>query len=327
MKIKLREDTSIMTIKPTSGVSAEFGYYPATYNINTERFSIQTLPSFASDVIRVKNDPNVYKDWIYPGASVLQDFMSGEIRSLPYNQRIFGLPKTHVVMLHQSENSDDLDFVVWCLSFFTGMRLTITEAGFIDATPIKPGKLVDFVLCCTLEDVINLALDYLESERDNFRATKRVIAAIHSLFLAQLPQNLPFERFQYLYMGLDTCYKLVEAKSEPKPKRRLSHAERVQWMCEKFDIPVPDWATIIDKSSQISTVRNDTIHEALFFDEPLGFSIYGGNQPIENSGNVILQMQHLVCRLVVAILGKSETNYVKTRVDTRQYQSLKLHEV
>lgn len=153
---------------------------------------------------------------------------------------------------------------------------------------------------------------------------KRVIAAIHALFLSQFPQNLPFESFQYLYMALDTCFKIIETKS--KPNKRLSHAERIQWMCKKFDIPVPNWANAINNKSDISIVRNDTIHEALFFDEPLGFSLYGGNLTTTNTQNTMLQMQNLICRLLVAILGKPDTDYVKTSVESRMRQSLRLND-
>lgn len=315
-----------MNIKQSTGVSAKFGYYPKNIDIVTDRFSVKTLPNLQEIVTSVSQDPNVHNGWIYPGTQENID-SSGLITLRPYNVRIFGMCKTHILTLHKSSNNDELDFIVWCLSFFTGMRLTTSEAGFLDATTIKPGKLVDFVLnYSSLEDVINLALDYLEIERNNIRATKRIIAIIHSLFLAQSPQYLSFERFQYLYMSIDSCYKLVESKSDSKPNRTLSHAERVQWMCEKFNIPVPDWAAFIGKSSQISRVRNDTIHEALFFDEPLGFSIYGGNQSSTNQTNVILQMQHLICRLLVALLGKPETEYVRSRVDDRQKKGLNLRE-
>lgn len=316
-----------MNINQSTGVSTEFGYYPNIIDIVTDRFSIKTLPNLQESVISVSENPNVENGWIYPGAQQNIDF-NGQTTLRPYNVRVFGMYKTHILTLHKNSNIDDLDFIVWCLSFFTGMRLTTSEAGFLDATTVKPGKLVDFVLnYSSLEDVINLALDYLEKERNNVRATKRIIAIIHSLFLAQSPQYLSFERFQYLYMGIDSCYKLVESKSDTRPKRTLRHAERVQWMCEKFSIPVPDWAEITGKNSQISKVRNDTMHEALFFDEPLGFSIYGGNhQSSTNQTNVILQMQHLICRLLVALLGKPESEYVKSRVDDRQKKGLNLRE-
>ncbi|WP_376868122.1 hypothetical protein AB5G97_16475 [Aeromonas veronii] len=222
------------------GVSAEFGYYPVFCNIETGRFSIKTLPEHESIVAVVSGDPSVLKGWIYPEAQQHKELMSENVRSMPYNARVFGLPMTHVLTLSEDRNREELDFVVWCLSFFTGMRLTTTEASFLDATPIKPGKLVDFILSrSTITDVIELALDYLESERGDARAPKRVTAVIHALFLAQYPQNLSFERFQYLYMALDACFKLVVDKEKPKP--RITHAGRVQWMCEKFAIPVPDW--------------------------------------------------------------------------------------
>jgi len=308
----------------TGGASAQFGYYPTPCDVATGRFSVQTLPDHESSVAAVTGDSNVLKDWIYPGAQQHRDFMSGNVRSMPYNARVFGLPKTHVLTLHESESLEDLDFVVWCLSFFTGMRLTMTEAGFLDATPITSGKLVDFSLSrCTVADAIELALNYLESERGDLRAPKRVAAVIHALFLAQYPQSLPFEQFQYLYMALDACFKLVAVKEAQKP--HTTHAGRIQWMCKKFDIPVPDWAKDAETApSSLSVVRNDTFHEALFFDGPLGFSIYGGNQPAADRGNVTLQMQALVCRLLVAILGKPGTSYVKTPVDTRQRHALEL---
>lgn len=313
-----------MTIKQSIGVSAKFGYYPESVNIENERFSIKTLSNFQEIVAAVKNDPNIHKDWMYSGAQQNIDF-SGVTSYRPYNARVFGMPKTHELTLHTSDNIEDIDFIVWCLSFFTGMRLTITEAGFLDATPVKKGKLVDFVLSqCTIEDAIELALDYLEAERDSFRATKRISAAIHALFVAQYPHNLPFERFQYLYMGLDTCYKLIETKVDPKPDRRMPHALRIQWMCEQFGICVPEWAVLLGNGSQISRVRNDTMHEALFFDEPLGFAIYSNNQPDEKQINVILEMQHLICRLVVCNLGRPDIDYVHSCINDRQRKGLRL---
>ena len=316
-----------MTIKQSIGVSAEFGYYPEHIEIENERFSIQTLSNFNEVIAIVKEDPNVHNGWIYPGAQQNIDF-NGKITDRPYSCRVFGMYKTHVLTLHGSSNLEDLDFAVWCISFFTGMRLTTTEAGFLDATTVKPGKLVDFVLSYTsLEDAIHLAMDYLESERNNFRAIKRVTAVINSLFLAQLPQNLAFERFQYLYMALDSCFVLIQNKELQDKKLKktyITHTERLQWMCEKFSIPVPNWAVISERKSEISLIRNDTMHEAIFFDEPLGFAIYGGNQNNGNNSNVILQMQHLICRLLVAILGKPEVDYVKTRVESRQIQGLNL---
>ncbi len=305
-------------------LSAEFGYYPKALEISNERFTIQTLSNLKETVSIIEKDPNIHKDWIYSEEQRSIDFRTREVRTLPYKARIFSLPKTHEIILHNSSRPQDLDFVIWCLSFFTGMRLTATEAGFLDVTPIKPTKLVDFVLVsCTLTEVVELALNYLDLEGDNFHAAKRVMAVIQALFLAQYPHGLPFEQFQYLYMGLDSCFKLISDKQEKKTN--ISHTARLKWMCEKFGIPVPDWAITNNKNqSEISVVRNEAFHEALFFNEPLGFSVYSGNQHSGSKGNVILEMRNLVCRLLVAILGKSEAEYIKTPVNTRQRHSLTL---
>jgi len=282
------------------------------------------MPDHEGIVTAVLGDPNIFEDWIYPGAQQQLDFMSEKVRLMPYSARVFGLPKTHVLTLHKSDRQEELDFVVWCISFFTGMRLTTTEAGFLDATPIKPGKLVDFLLSrCTLTDAIQVALDYLESERSDPRALRRLSAVIHTLFLAQYPQSLTFEQFQYLYMALDACFSVIVAKEAKHPK--VPHAKRIQWMCEKFGLPVPEWAdcTMTGKTG-LSIVRNDAFHEALFFDQPLGFAIYGGNQPEADRINVTLQMKALICRLLVAILGKPKITYVSTPIDTRVRQALEL---
>lgn len=304
-----------------------FGFYPCRLDIENELFSVKTLHDFDNSVELVLADSNVIKDWIYPGRAFEKNFINGAEKELPYNVRVFGLPKTHTLTVHNIESDEELDFIVWCLSFFAGMRLTTTEAGFVDATPIKPGKLVDFVLSrCTLEDAIALALSYVTTERGQPRALKRVVATIHSLFLSQYPHSLAFERFQYLYMALDTCYQLLSVKEPKGSTKPGSHAHRIKWMCTRFNLPIPTWARIDSpkKTSQISEVRNDAMHEALFFEEPLGFAVYGGNVSPGNQGNTLLQMRALVCRLIVAALGRPEISYVSTPVDTRDIYPLRL---
>ena len=73
-----------------------------------------------------------------------------------------------------------------------------------------------------------------------------------------------------------------------------------------------------------SPARNDTFHEAIFFDGPLGFASYDGNLRSAEQENTLLQMEALVCRLLVAILGKPGVGYVKTSVNTIEIHALEL---
>ena len=124
----------------------KFGFYPYSLKIEEQGITISTLPDLKDKVSSVNSDGYVEKDWIYSSHQLERNFPSGRVRELPYPGRIFGLSKTHVIRHATAKSEEHIDFLVWALSFFVGMRLTTTEAGFCDATPIKPHKLVDFIL-------------------------------------------------------------------------------------------------------------------------------------------------------------------------------------
>jgi hypothetical protein len=67
-------------------------------------------------------------------------------------------------------------------------------------------------------------------------------------------------------------------------------------------------------------IRNAAIHEAIFMGQPLGFAIHG----IGTNQNITLEMQALVCRLLVALIGAAASDYVRTPVTTRQMHGLML---
>lgn len=306
-----------MSTEVNNKVSKDFGFLPERLNITNEYFSIQTLDDLQEKINLISKDSAVHKDWIYAPQAQMINLVSDQIHLFPYASRIFGLPKTHTLTVFNL-NDVQLEFLLWCLSFFLGMRLSATEAGFLDATPIKQRKIFDFILSNSkLEKALLFAIQYMISCENDDLNCKRVVSVIHLLLFAQNPQNLSFEKFNYLYMALDTCYKVVQNKVgiASKPK---CNGHRVQWMCEYFEMPVPDWAVLHKKNSLISEIRNNTFHEALFFDEPLGFAIFES----ESNRNVLLEMQNLICRFLVALLINPKNDYVKTPLDTRMKQSL-----
>lgn len=72
----------------------------------------------------------------------------------------------------------------------------------------------------------------------------------------------------------------------------------------------------------ISGIRNDNFHEAIFFGQPLGFSSINNSQ---YGNDILLQMQALVCRLLAAILSVNDCSYLKSSVNSRDYHSLKIN--
>lgn len=285
------------------GICVTFGYYPYHCDIRVGDISVTTLTGLKQKVDGVEGLKSIEKDWLYASPRTGQP------------QRIFPLPKTHVLTHENADSLDHMEFLVWCFGFFIGMRLTTTKAGFIDATPIKSGALTDFsVSSRQLSDAISLSESFWQKHHHNQRDVKLVMGIIHALFLSQYPPYLQFEEFTYLYIALDACYAL--AKSICGAPHNLSHGKRIKWMCEKFNALVPNWAASDGPAGTVSAVRNYTLHEALFFEEPLGFAIYGGNDPLARDDNVPLQMGALTCRLLVALLGKPNCYYVTTPVTT-----------
>ena len=295
----------------------EFGFYPEPIRIDAGPVRVRPLPEHAVIVDRVLACDWIQNDWMYARPAQVRGLISNEVRTRPYSSRVFRLPYTHTIEHATSVDEEHLEFHVWVLSFFLGMRLTATQAGFLDATPIKSGKLVDFVLRGqSLVRAVELAERFWIGNRSEPRNALRFKAAVHALFLGQYPQSLQFERFIYLYTAIDACYALGRSL-RPPPRKHT----RVLWMCTEFGVAIPKWAKKpAVGAAEISIIRNDAVHEALFMDAPFGFAVHGESAP----GSVTLEMRALVCRFLVALIGGNDVSYLGAHVNSRQRQGLHL---
>ncbi len=295
-----------------------FGFHPKQLEIDAGDLSVRSLPDHEAIVADFRNAEVIEDDWVYSPPQKTREFMTGAVREKPYSARVFGLPKTHTITHRSASDHDHLIFHLWSLSFFSGLRLTATEAGFLDATPIKPGKLVDFTpLFGDLSQSIDLTERFWTDNRGNPRQCHRFAAAVHALFLAQYPPALQFERFMYLYAALDACYALVAETQQPNIK--IAHAKRTEWLCQQFDMNVPEWANSGSSGgAEIATIRNDAVHEALYTGQPLGFGLHG----IGSNQNLTLELKALICRFLVALIGGHNSSYVKSPINTRSIHRL-----
>jgi hypothetical protein len=296
----------------------EFGFLPRRLDIVVGSIMVQTLPDFQMAIDGYETWDGVERGWIYAGPQEVRS--SKGVHLLPYPSRVFGLRKTHSICHATADGDAHIRFLVWGLSFLHGMRLTTTGAGFLDATPIKPGTLVDFQ--CgpkSLNAGLLLFEGFWQTHRTDSVTAKRLVAAINALFIAQRPQHLQIEEFIFLYAALDACFALL--KTIKGTKTAIGHHRRIEWMCGEFGMKTPDWAVCHGKSSAVSELRNNALHEALFVDEPLGFAVHGIGSPL----NLTLEMRVLICRLLVAIVGGERTSYVHSPVGDRMTYLLELN--
>jgi len=303
-------------------ISLDFGYCPNRLDFTVGDVTISTLANIDESVKDVNECDQIERDWIYAPEAESKDFLSGVVRMLPYSDRVFGLPKTHRIDHASASDIEQVRFLVWVLGFIQGMRLADTEAGFLDATPIKPGKLHDIVwLGKSDQTALGLADSFWLRHMGRPRISKAIVGIIHSLFLSQTPTHLCFEEFIYLYTALDGCH-YVHGLITGQDPRSGRHSERIANLCAAFNCLVPTWAD--SRTGTIAKHRNETLHEGLFFDEPLGFRAFGGTSPSGSHRNILLEMRGLVCRFLCAMLGFNDPDYITSRVDLRQQTGLRL---
>lgn len=300
----------------------DFGFYPEPFDADYGDIRIETLVNFSAQAEAVRSSPSVEGDWIYAPPERSRDFFTHVVRVLPYSSRVFGLPKTHT-LIHQKNDPERLRFLVWCFGFFVGMRMSESEAGFLDATPVRRGVSNDIMWSGnSLMIALGQADDFFTANAKNPKVQAIMRAAMHAYFISDIPKRLDYERFISLYTAIDGCYRALELIGGP-PKGTVPHKERIAYICEQLGLPVPWWAD--RKNPVVARQRNDTIHEGLFFDEPWGFSIWGGTQSNDQKQlMLLLEFKKLTCRIVLALLGVQDRKYLESSVSDRQKHGIHL---
>jgi hypothetical protein len=303
-------------------MSVDFGFYPLRLDTDYRDFRIRTRDDFDSSVEAVRSEPFIEGDWIYSPPKKVYAFGTNSTKVLPYPSRVFGLPKTHNLS-HQTDDPVRHRFLIWSFGFMVGMRMSDEKAGFLDATPIKPGVTNDIVwFGDSLMIALGLADNFFTANATAPKVELAVRAAMHSYLASDVPTLLDYERFIHLYTAIDACY-AARGLVVGRPKKIVRHAERIAYLCEELGLPVPWWD---DRNSAfVAKERNETLHEGLFFGEPWGFSICGGKQQNDPKQHMLLlEMQKLTCRILIALLGVQDREYLTSPVSDRQRHRLRL---
>jgi hypothetical protein len=291
-----------------------FGFFPQTLKIDAQNIRVRDLPKLQETIDQVSTSAGVDGDDIFAPPMQIRTFgdYSG-VRAAPYPSRVFGLPKTHSIQHDRQDGAQHIEFLVWIISFVFGIRLTTTQMGYLDNTPIKLRRLVDFVVVeKEAAALIELSDQFWLQHKGDSSVSKLICGTIHNLFLAQRKNLLEFEVFSSLYQALEACYLLT--KKVTLTTSDVKHSERTEWVCKKLGLEAPDWAkpgSIPNAINRMVTLRNSLVHEGLYVSEPVGFETQG------NSSRM-LEMKALVCRLLCSILNFPSRKYIESPVNTRQ---------
>ena len=270
----------------------EFGFLNEEKIYETRYFFIKPLSDIQTRIEDIKNNFYIERGWIYP----------------PYEKENGGLTKPSiwydVCSSHSIEVKGDrkdfcedlITFAVLFFGFLKGTYLLPSNHGRFYRTPIEKEKLTGFfVRDKDIEKIMDMAAEFYLSNYKN-GISKRYQAAIFWFLFGQSYNHI-FERFDAQYRVLDGVFSISkELFKITENQKNIVHAKRIQYLCEYFCIPIPDWGICDEnKESILSRLRNALIHEALFDGEPIGYKI-----PQENYS---LEFPRLNEKLLLSIIG------------------------
>lgn len=271
----------------------EFGFLNEQTTYSSKYFNIEPLPDIQTRVQKINAAFYIENGWLYP----------------PYERNGDGVPakpwvwydifSSHTIKIKPIIKSFPKEFPLFSVLFFgflKGMQLAPAGHGKFYKTPFEIGKLTGFIVfdedICKIMDMA--AEFYLKYYKRGI--SKRYYAAMF-WFLYGQSYTHSFEKFDAQYRVVDSIFKIyVKLFCISKSKENeINHAGRIPFLCDAFKIPTPVWGKKVGKSSIVSRLRNNLVHNAIFEGEPIGYRL-----PKENYG---FDFPRLNEKLLLSIIG------------------------
>lgn len=295
----------------TTGI--DFGFLPEDKTYTVGRFSISPLPTIAATVRSIMESDRTDGLWYYPPLVPFKDYQADGRRKPVSNAVTFELPATHSITPGGDRDvqlAELAEFLILVFGFLKGLRLIPQGWRHFYRTAIKPGHLVDFRPSHDrAEEVLHLACDLWLGLASDPPLRRRYFGAFHWFLFAQSYTH-PFELFHAQYIVLDTCWHIYERRK--RPPQRTKHTQRLPTLCEAYGLAHPTWPNDAGELN-LTTLRNELVHEGLYGGEPIGFA---------NTGTDIEGMlAEFNGRLLLALLGLRHP-YLATPIGSRELRRL-----
>jgi hypothetical protein len=285
----------------------KFGWLKDKSVIETSFVEIAPLADFDNAISEVINSSQHDGTWYYPPIDYKTDSFSPKVVASR-----FELPPTHCIK--QKNGSQDLELLNYLVVFYGwlhGLRLNPEGWGYLIKTPIKQGKLVDFIKPSSseLRNLIQKAEVFWKEncedmvyKNENVNLANLMMGALNWFSYTQCYGQI-FERLMGQYTVFDTLYRIVACQN--LLKNDVGHIDRFCYVSEKLELVCPSWI------NEISGIRNTLIHESKFAEQPIGFAANS------TQGDILLGLIAFNCRAIAALLG-AKGNYTRSSCETQQ---------
>lgn len=286
----------------------KFGFLTDKREVHCKDFSIQPVTDFDEIISCFYKSVKVSNGWIY-GPEI-------ELKKTSEEEKIFNskgpiccdnpyfIKSTHEIKGRVTEDNL-LRFLIIGYAFLQGVYLCPDRDKVLWRIPYKPGDLNGLLLYRN-DSKNGLEQIYRYSQNITADKLKQTFAVIHWYLIGQT-YRFEWDKFDAQYKVLDGIYKLSELSKSTKAKDRF-HANRPVLLSKEFNIELPQWAKLINKSkSPLSMIRNNLVHEAIYADEPIGYA--------HSKINYSLEFRSFNTKLICKIIG-IDTPYLKSTPGT-----------
>jgi hypothetical protein len=280
----------------------DFGWLPESLTIDDPHFRIVQHEG-DSGIAYVRNSLRRREGWFLPPLEPEMISANEVFEKTIHYASWFGLPSTHKLTLHHVDDDELAGFLVGTLGVLKGLQLLLDGWGHYYRTPISPGMLTDIIAKpSACHRIIRSAYEFWVREP----AVGRLLFGAVHWHLFGFSYEHPFERFATAYAVLDTCW-LVHSKLRGIKPGSVLHASRIVEMQTFYDLALPSWATVVEKKSRLSELRNQYFHESRWGGKPIGFA-----HP-KDVPDIHLELGYFNTRLLLAIFGE-RSDYTRSPI-------------
>jgi len=268
----------------------EFGFLIDRRRVVINNIEIKPLNNFEETINRFYQSATVSNGWVYPPlVNTNRNFtekkrfkVEGKIASI-----FFLFEPTHSITIYPFDE-DKVKFLILAFGFLNGLYLSPAGYLYLNRVPYKIGKITGVIL---IRNDAEKGILTFSKCFDRMSTEKRKLAfSILHWFLIGPSYLYDWDRFDAQYKVLDGIYKF-SGLSAP------NHASRPIELSKKYGIEIPKWAQLNSdgKTSKLSIIRNDLVHEAKYAGQPIGCEY-----PKENFN---LEFVRFNTKLIAAVFG------------------------
>lgn len=290
-------------------ITMEFGWLPSSKEYRATDLKISPSQQHSSSVTAVLNSGCVHKDWFHVPLQHTDD-MPNDKQGIPVPW--FTLPSTHTLECIDSSTQKYQEYIITIFGWLMGLKLQPKGWGHFYRVAIKQGTLNDFIVFDEdLPRTLDLASKFwTDTHCDDTRS--KMFGVIHWFLFSQSYAQY-FEKIMMQYTVFDSLFNIHKTLGHISQKH-TSHPDRLLCISDLLGIPLPDWGKSNgQKAPELTNLRNELVHEAKFYGEPIGFSA-----PNSRS-NILLELECFNSRVIAATLGATG-NYTRSLSTTRQTQ-------